>query len=100
VVPGPCRRDFDSAEVVVTYISSAQIMINLQQWFAENIMRPRHTEKLIWAREFRAWLEEQGCEIVPTPKTVLRNGFAVAPGRDRLMFRDEKIATLFMLRWS
>ena len=54
----------------------------------------------VWALEFRKWLKEQGAKIEHSPKGVLRNSLNVSPGFDRLVFEDDRDATMFILRWS
>jgi len=84
----------------MTYIKNLTVIHNIQVWFRQNCMDDLPNDDVIWAREFRQWLSDQGCEIVLNEKEYLRNALNIAPGYDRLKFERDEDATAFLLRWA
>jgi hypothetical protein len=81
-------------------IQDFDLWYRLQRYFADNIMPKLANDNQVWAREFRQWLLLQGAVIEHSPERLVRNGLDVAPGFDRLVFQDDRLATVFILRWA
>ena len=81
-------------------IQDFYLWFRLQKYFADNIMPNLVNDNRVRAREFRQWLLLQGAVIEHSPERLVRNGLDVAPGFDRLVFQDDRLATVFILRWS
>jgi hypothetical protein len=84
----------------MTYIDNTTVIYNIQIWFRRNCIDDLPNDDIIWAREFRRWLAEQGGEIEHAEKSYLRNSLGIAPGYDRLKFERDEDATMFLLRWA
>ena len=87
-------------EAMMQSIQDFDLWYRLQRYFAANIMPNLANDNRVRAREFRQWLALQGAVIEHSPERLVRNGLDVAPGFDRLVFQDDKLATVFILRWS
>ena len=81
-------------------VDTEEIYYNTQVYFAKNLLNNLPNDDKIWAKEYRRWLYEQGCEIQESSPYVVRNGIGIAPGYDKFVFQDERLATLFILRWA
>ena len=81
-------------------IQDFDLWYRLQKYFNDNIMPNLVNDNLVRAREFRQWLLLQGAVIEHSPERLVRNSLDLAPGFDRLVFQDDQLATVFILRWS
>lgn len=83
------------------YIENPDIWYNLQIHFSNNFIPRLEYDNKVWAAEFKRWLKDQGADIeLVMGQRLLRNSFGIAPRYDRLVFEDERIATMFMLKWA
>ena len=83
------------------YIDGPDIWYNLQIHFSNNFIPHLEYDDKVWAAAFRRWLKDQGADIeMVMNQRLLRNSFGIAPRYDRLVFEDERIATMFMLKWA
>lgn len=83
------------------YVDNPELWYNLQIYFRVNIIPDLENDDKTWSREFRRWLKEQGADIeFVMGRRLLRNGLGIAPHYDRLVFDNERDATMFILRWS
>jgi hypothetical protein len=83
------------------YIENPDIWYNLQMHFSNNFIPHLEYDNKVWAAEFKRWLKDQGADIeMVMNQRLLRNSFGIAPRYDRLVFEDERIATMFMLKWA
>ncbi len=81
-------------------IQDFDLWYRLQRYFVDNIMPDLANDNRVRAREFRQWLLLQGAVIEHSPEQLVRNGLDIAPGFDRLVFQDDELATVFILRWA
>ena len=81
-------------------IQDFDLWYRLQRYFVDNIMPNLANDNQVWARKFRQWLLLQGAVIEHSPERLVRNSLDLAPGFDRLVFQDDQLATVFILRWS
>ena len=83
------------------YIENPDIWYNLQIHFKNNIMPSLENDDKVWAMAFKRWLKDEGADIeMELGYRLIRNSLGIAPHYDRLVFEDERYATMFMLRWS
>lgn len=84
----------------MTHINDVNIYYNVQVYFRKHCMDGLPNDSRAWSRAFRDWLAEQGCEIEQTRGDVIRNTLDFAPHYDNFRFRNDRDATVFILRWS
>ena len=83
------------------YVDNPDLWYNLQIHFKNNIMPNLANDDRVWAAAFRLWLKEQGAEIEQAMnQRYFRNSLGISSHHDRLVFENERDATMFILRWS
>jgi hypothetical protein len=82
------------------YIDDPQVNCNIQIWFAKNLLPELPNDETVWASGFRVWLREQGCEIELSRDAIIRNSLEFEPFYDKLRFDDDRLATVFLMKWT
>lgn len=85
-------------------IPAKEIYYTARIYFRKEILPNMPNDDNIWREEFRRWLASQGARINSfrgvNNRSLLIDSFGVSPGYDTIEFEDERLASLFVLRWS
>lgn len=81
-------------------IKDSNIFYNLQVYFKNNFLDQLPNDDKVWSAAFSRWLAEQGCKIEHHHARLIRNSLGIAPHYDSLVFEDERLYTMFLLRWA
>ncbi len=82
-------------------IPANEIYYTAKIYFRNEIMPNLPNDDHIWREEFHRWLASQGARIKPfDERSLITDILGVSPGYDLIEFQDERLASLFVLKWS
>ncbi len=86
----------------MTLLKTGDIYYNTRLYFRQHIIDSLPNDEHSWREGYRAWLAEQGCEIVRDNPVIplVVDVLGVAPGYDRFGFKNQADAVIFTLRWT
>lgn len=86
---------------MIVTIPTGEIYYTARIYFRNKILPNLPNDDSIWREEFRRWLASQGARIKPDDgRRLVTDILGVAPGYDFFEFEDERLASLFVLKWS
>lgn len=80
-------------------ITAGEIYYNTQVYFRKHYIDNLPNDDKVWAKEYREWLRSQGAEIVSPNGNCAVTALGVAPFYDKFVFKNDRDATMFLLRW-
>lgn len=82
-------------------IHTGDIYYTARIYFRQKILPNLPNDEEVWREEFHRWLASQGARIKPDDEhSLITDILGVSPGYDTLEFEDERLASLFVLKWS
>jgi hypothetical protein len=86
---------------MIVTIPANEIYYTVRIYFRKEIMPNLPNDDSIWREEFHRWLASQGARIKPDDEhSLVTDVLGVSPGYDTIEFEDERLASLFVLKWS